>query len=64
MKFNKSKSTLAIYGIKDKKNSGYSVFFNDPNRAFFDKGRIISHTELEKITEKMIIHLMISCMVF
>lgn len=42
MKFNKSKPTLAIYGIKDKKNSGYSVFFHDPNKSFFDEGRIIN----------------------
>ena len=52
MKFNKSKSTLAIYGIKDMKNSGNSVFFHDPNRSFFDNERIISHTKRGKITEK------------
>jgi len=49
---NKSKPTLAIYGIKDIKNSGYPVFVHDHNVSFFDKGRILKHIQLERITRK------------
>ena len=50
MKLNKSKSTLAIYGIKDIKNSGYPVFVHDHNVSFFDKGKLLKHVQLERIT--------------
>lgn len=49
---NLSKPTLAIYGIKDIKNSGYPVFVHDHNISFFDKGRILKYVQLERITRK------------
>lgn len=52
MKFDKSKPTLAIYGIKDIKNSGYPVFVHDHNVTFFDKGKIKKHAHLERITRR------------
>ena len=52
MKFDKSKPTLTIYGIKDMKNSGYPVFVHDHNMSFFDKGRIKKHIQLERITKR------------
>ena len=52
MKFDKSKPTLAIYGIKDIKNSGYPVFVHDHNISFFDKGKIIRHIQLERTSRK------------
>lgn len=52
MKINQSKPTLAIYGIKDIKNSGYPVFVHDHNLSFFDKGKIKRHIQLERITRK------------
>jgi carbamoyltransferase len=52
MKFDKQKPTLAIYGIKDIKNSGYPVFVHDHNMSFFNKGRLERHIQLERITRK------------
>lgn len=52
MKFNKSKPTLAIYGIKDIKNSGYPVFVHDHNISFFKNGKLEKHAQLERITRK------------
>ena len=52
MKFDKSKPILAIYGIKDMKNSGYPVFVHHHNMSFFDKGRIKKHIQLERITRR------------
>lgn len=52
MKINQSKSTLAIYGIKDIKNSGFPVFVHDHNLSFFDEGKIKRHIQLERITRK------------
>lgn len=52
MKINQSKPTLAIYGIKDIKNSGFPVFVHDHNLSFFDKGKIKRHIQLERITRK------------
>ncbi len=49
---NLSKPTLAIYGIKDIKNSGYPVFVHDHNISFFDKGRILKYVQLERTTRK------------
>ncbi len=49
---NLSKPTLAIYGIKDIKNSGYPVFAHDHNISFFDKGRILKYVQLERVTRK------------
>lgn len=52
MNFKKSKPTLSIYGIKDIKNSGYPAFVHDHNLTFFDKGSILWHIQLERITRK------------
>lgn len=52
MKFNKTKSTLAIYGIKDIKNSGYPVFVHDHNISFFHNGVLKKYAQLERITRK------------
>ena len=52
MKFDHSKPTLAIYGIKDIKNSGYPTFVHDHNITFFYKGKIIKHVLLERITRR------------
>jgi carbamoyltransferase len=52
MKFNKSKPTLALYGIKDIKNSGYPVFVHDHNISFFKNGKLEKHAQLERITRK------------
>ncbi len=52
MKFNKSKPTLAIYGIKDIKNSEYPALVHDHNMSFFDKGEIIKHIQLERVSRK------------
>ncbi|MCK5029125.1 MAG: hypothetical protein KAR57_05790 [Bacteroidales bacterium] len=52
MKCDKQKPTLAIYGIKDIKNSGYPVFVHDHNMSFFNKGRLERHIQLERITRK------------
>jgi len=43
---------MAIYEIKDIKNSGYPVFVHDHNMSFFDKVRIKIHIQLERITKK------------
>jgi hypothetical protein len=51
---------MAIYEIKDIKNSGYPVFVHDHNMSFFDKVRIkicISPKELPK--NSMIAYLII-----
>lgn len=50
MNLDKLRPTLAIYGIKDIKNSGYPVFVHDHNITFFDKGHILKHNQLERIT--------------
>lgn len=52
MKFNKSNPTIAIYGIKDIKNSEYPVFVHDHNMTFFEGGEIKKHVQLERITRK------------
>jgi len=52
MQQNNSKPTLSIYGIKDIKNSGYPAFVHDHNLTFFDKGSILWHIQLERITRK------------
>ena len=52
MKLDQNKPTLAIYGIKDIKNSGYPVFVHDHNITFFDKGHIIRYNQLERSTRK------------
>jgi len=52
MKFNKSKQTLALYGIKDIKNYGYPVFVHDHNISFFKKGKLEKHVQLERLTRK------------
>ena len=50
MKFDASKPTLAIYGIKDIKNSGFPVFVHDHNITFFENGKISKHLQLERLT--------------
>ena len=52
MKFNKSKPTLSIYGIKDIKNSGYPVFVHDHNMSFFKNGKLKRHIQLERVTRR------------
>ncbi|MDY6801312.1 MAG: carbamoyltransferase C-terminal domain-containing protein [Bacteroidota bacterium] len=48
----KSKATLAIYGIKDIKNYGYPVFVHDHNLAYFKNGKIVKYLQLERVTRK------------
>lgn len=50
MKFDSLRPTLAIYGIKDIKNSGFPVFVHDHNITFFRNGKILKHLQLERIT--------------
>jgi len=52
MKIDPSKPTLAIYGIKDIKNSGYPVFVHDHNISFFNNGLLEKHVQLERVTRK------------
>jgi len=52
MNLDQSKPTLAIYGIKDIKNSGFPVFVHDHNMTLFNKGKIIKHIQLERVSRK------------
>jgi len=52
MQFDPLKPTLAIYGIKDIKNSGYPVFVHDHNISFFNSGLLNKHVQLERLTRK------------
>ena len=52
MKFDKSKPTIAIYGIKDITNSGYPVFVHDHNLALFLNGKILKYIQLERLTRE------------
>src|SRR6056297_1239136 len=48
----KTKATLAIYGIKDIKNYEYPVFVHDHNLAYFKNGKILKYLQLERDTRK------------
>jgi carbamoyltransferase len=50
MNLDQSKPTLAIYGIKDIKNSGFPVFVHDHNVTFFENGKVTKHIQLERIS--------------
>ncbi|MCG8411447.1 MAG: hypothetical protein MI739_09200 [Bacteroidales bacterium] len=50
MKFDRRKSTLAIYGIKDIKNTGFPVFVHDHNVSFFRGGEVKKYLQLERVT--------------
>jgi carbamoyltransferase len=48
----KTKATLAIYGIKDIKNYGYPVFVHDHNLTYFKNGKILKYLQLERVTRR------------
>ncbi|NOQ24732.1 MAG: hypothetical protein GQ564_05150 [Bacteroidales bacterium] len=52
MILSKTKPTLAIYGIKDIKNSGYPVFVHDHNVSLFKNSKLNRHVQLERITRR------------
>jgi carbamoyltransferase len=42
--------TLAIYGIQDTMNHSYPEYVHDHNLTLFEKGRVVRHLALERIT--------------
>lgn len=51
-KFDSTKATIGIYGIKDFFNNGHPGYTHDHNITIMNQGEIITHLQLERLTRK------------